>query len=113
MKHSLSVIIRADVAADEIRIIVRGCVTEQSETALHPILRRALALDPEAPVIVDLRETSHCEATAVALLEEAILALDAVDPHQRPVQVLAPDPPPLCPQLADTQIPDSSARSDA
>lgn len=105
MRHTLSVIVRADVGEDEIRIAVEGCVTDQSESSLHPILRRAQALDPEAPVILDLTQTQHCEHSAVALLQEAI---DDIDPYHRTVTVRETHPSPSCPMLASAE-----SRSDA
>lgn len=104
MAHTLSVIVQADVGEDEIRIAVEGCVTDRSESSLHPILRRAQALDPEAPVVLDLQKTQHCEHSAVALLQKTI---DDIDPHHRTIRVLEPDPSPSCPLLGT-----AAARSD-
>lgn len=97
MNHTLSVIVRADVGADEIRIAVEGCVTDQSQSALHSILRRARQLDPEAPVVLDLQQTQHCETSAVDLLRTTI---DDIDPFHRRVWILPPDPMPVCPLMA-------------
>lgn len=96
MRHTLSVIVRADVGEDEIRLAVEGCVTDQSQTALHSIIRRARQLDPEAPVVLDLQQTQHCEASAVDLLR---MTIDDLDPFHRTVQILLPDPLPECPLL--------------
>lgn len=101
MKHTLSVIVRADVGEDEIRIDVEGCVTDQSQSALHPVLRRARELDPEAPVVLDLRATQHCEAPAIAMLRRVV---DEVDPYHRTMRILVPDPLPLCPTPVGAEI---------
>ncbi|GAA1487796.1 hypothetical protein [Brachybacterium sacelli] len=93
MKHTLSVIVRADIGEDEIRIAVEGCVTDQSQNALHSVLRRARELDPESPVILDLRATQHCEPSAIALLQ---MTVDEIDPYHRTTHILAPDPLPHC-----------------
>ncbi|MDN5653973.1 MAG: hypothetical protein L0G46_02630 [Kocuria sp.] len=87
MRHTLSVIVRADVGEDEICIAVEGCVTDQSQTALDSILRRARQLDPDAPVVLDLQRTQHCEASAVDPLQTTI---DDIDPFHRTMQILPP-----------------------
>lgn len=97
MKHTFSVIVRADVGEDEIRLVIHGCLTEVNASSLHAILRRALSLDPEAPVVVDLMATQHCEPAAVAQLERAV---ETSGPHRSAVRFLAPSPPPLCPKDA-------------
>lgn len=105
MGHTLSVIVRADVDQNEIRIAVEGCVTDQSQTALHAILRRARQLDPRAPVVLDLQNTRHCDASAVALLRTTI---DDIDPFHRQVRILSPDPMPACPMLVGADAGEAS-----
>ncbi|APX32350.1 hypothetical protein BH708_06020 [Brachybacterium sp. P6-10-X1] len=100
MRHTLSVIVHADVGEDEIRIAVEGCVTDRSESSLHPILRRAKALDPEAPMVLDLQRTQHCEHSAVAQLQQFI---DDIDPYHRTVTILEPNPSPSCPMLVSAE----------
>lgn len=97
MRHALSVIVRADVGEGKVHLVVEGCVTDQSQTSLHAIIRRARQLDPQAPVVLDLQGTRHCEASAVDLLRRTI---DDLDPFPRRVWILLSDPLPEGPFLA-------------
>ncbi|GAA1757516.1 hypothetical protein [Kocuria aegyptia] len=88
--HKLSVTVQVDLDGRTIRILATGCLTDASQRALHPLLRRARSLTPGIHVTVDLTGARHVEATGVQLLRWATHH-DGAD-GWRPVEFLLPDP---------------------
>lgn len=89
MSHKLSVTVQIDLDGKSVRIVVTGCVTEASQRALPPLIRRARNLTPGVQVTVDLSGAQHIEASGVDLLRWAI---DHDRPLRGPVQLLVPAP---------------------
>ena len=85
MTHKISLLIRADIDLDAIELVVTGCLTEQSVTALLEQIARARMLDPASPIRVDLTGAQHIEPRAVDVLHEHA----ARDPltHRRALRV--------------------------
>ncbi|MFC7375778.1 hypothetical protein ACFQS2_01155 [Brachybacterium sp. GCM10030267] len=91
MTHRISVTVRADVDAREIRLLVTGCLTEDTQQTLLPLARRACALGP-LQVTIDLTEARHIETTGVAQLRSVL----------EPVRfLLPPEPLPDCSPSSD------------
>ncbi|MEX5270410.1 hypothetical protein [Kocuria sabuli] len=71
MDHKLSVLVQVDLDGRYVRLLVTGCLTEDSQHALHPLIRRARTLIPPVTVSVDLTAAEHVEAVAVEQLRRA------------------------------------------
>ena len=71
MDHKLSVLVQVDLDGRYVRLLVTGCLTEDSQHALHPLIRRARTLIPPVTVSVDLTAAEHVEAAAVEQLRRA------------------------------------------
>lgn len=91
MDHKLSVTVQVDLDGRTIRILATGCLTEASQRALHPLIRRARDLTSGVHVTVDLTGARHVEAVGVNLLRWATDHDDGAD-RLRPVKFLLPDP---------------------
>lgn len=87
MEHKLSVLVQVDLDGSYVRLVVTGCVTEASQQALYPLVRRARRLIPPVTVTVDLTGAEHVEAAGVDLLRWA-LDHDTTIGGASPVQVL-------------------------
>lgn len=96
MDHKLSVLVRAYVESRTVRLVTTGCLTEASQQALQPLVRRASGLGPDVRVLVDLTGARHVEATGIDRLRAA-LELDNLGDPQEPVELLLPDFLPACP----------------
>lgn len=72
-----------------IRIHATGGLTEVSQRALHPLIRRARSLTPDIHVTVDCTGAHHVEAAGVELLRWAIDHDDSAD-GASPVELLVP-----------------------
>lgn len=107
MTHKISLLIRADIDLDAIELVVTGCLTEQSVTALLEQIARARMLDPASPIRVDLTGAQHIEPRAVDVLHEHA----ARDPltHRRALRVDLPEELPACP-LESPVLPATSPR---
>lgn len=66
----ISVVAEIDICGKHVRLIVTGRLTEETQQALHPLIRRARALSPVTRVVVDLTGAEHIEASAVQSLTE-------------------------------------------
>ncbi|MFC0674351.1 hypothetical protein [Brachybacterium hainanense] len=75
MPHTLSIVVRADIALDTITLEVSGCLTRDTAWPLEQQIRRARAVDPEAPVEVDLTNLSHADADALEYVRALAEAL--------------------------------------
>ncbi|MEX5258520.1 hypothetical protein [Kocuria arenosa] len=90
MHHKLSVAVRVDLDGRHVWVVVTGCLTEASQWALHPLIRRARTLTPGLRVTVDLSGAHHVEASAVSLLRLAI-AQEDLGHRAGPVGLVVPD----------------------
>lgn len=78
MDHKISVIVHVDLDGRNVRIAVAGCLTEHSQRALHPLIRRACTLTSNVQVIVDLSEVHHIEPLGLELLRQAVARAEVV-----------------------------------
>jgi len=92
--QKLSVTVQVDLDGRTVRILVAGCLTEASQRALQPLIRRARALTPGIHVTVDLTALHHVEAAGVELLRRSADHDEGAD-RLRPVDYLLPVPPPV------------------
>ena len=90
MDHKLSVLVQIDLDGAYVRLLVTGCVTEASQQALYPLIRRARTLIPPVTVTVDLTAAEHVEVVGVDLLRWAVDHDESMG-GAGPVQILLPD----------------------
>ncbi|WP_309124960.1 hypothetical protein [Kocuria sp.] len=94
MDHTLSALVQIDLDGAYVRLLVTGCVTEASQPALYPLIRRARALSPPVTVTVDLTvdltAAEHVEVVGVDLLRWAV-DHDKSMGGAGPVKILLPD----------------------
>lgn len=102
MKHTISLLIRADLDLEAIELIATGCLTEQTLPVLLEHVARARMLDPASPIRVDLTEARHLEAAIVAQLEERMAAPDPFSDGYLPVSLDLPAPLPRCAETVET-----------
>jgi hypothetical protein len=88
--HKLSVLVQVDLDGAYLRLVVTGCLTEENQHVLHPLVRRARTLIPPVTVSVDLTAAGHVEAIAVDLLRWAVDHDDTPD-GAGTVELLVPD----------------------
>lgn len=94
MYHKLSTTVNAETGCDEIRVQVAGCLTQDTQLALHPVLRRTRHASPARPLVVDLTDAQHLEAPGVELLYAWAQAMKA---DMGTVRLLLPETLPVCP----------------
>lgn len=90
MDHKLSVLIQVDVDGAYVRLVVTGCLTEDNQHALYPLVRRARTLISPVAVTVDLTTAEHVEEGALDLLRWA-LEHDDTAPGIGPMDIVTPD----------------------
>ena len=79
----ISVTVVIDLDGKHVRLIVTGRLTEDTQQALHPLIRRARALTPVTRVVVDLTDVEILEATAVDFLVQHAREEHAGHPSQQ------------------------------
>lgn len=99
MDHKLSVLLQVDLDGAYVRLVVTGCLTEDNQHVLHPLVRRARTLLPPVTVSVDLTTAGHVEEIAVDLLRW-VVDHDEVVEGAGPVVLLVPDGLPAHPDVA-------------
>ncbi|MGK7224083.1 hypothetical protein ACSNO4_14975 [Kocuria flava] len=87
----ISVVAVIDLDGKHVRLLVTGELTVDTQTALHPLIRRAQALTPLTRVVVDLTDTRIPEAEAVEALVRHTRAAHTGHPS-RQVRVILPGP---------------------
>ncbi|GEO97250.1 hypothetical protein [Kocuria turfanensis] len=108
MNHKLSVTVQVDLDGEYVRVLATGCLTEASQRALHPLIRRARILTPGIHVTVDLSGAHHIEATGMELLRRALEDTDSAG--SRPVALVVPD---VLPHHRITVSPESRVTPDS
>ena len=110
MNPKLSVTVQVDLDGRNVTVLVTGCLTEASQWALHPLIRRARTLTPGVRVTVDLNGAQHIEAAGIDLLRWT-LDHDAPLPRQGPVTLVVPDPLPAHPVATARPVPAAPTRA--
>ncbi|GAB2605740.1 hypothetical protein GCM10009696_08970 [Kocuria himachalensis] len=72
MDHQLAVLVQTDVGGACVRLLVTEYLTEASQQALYPLIRRARILFPPVAVTVDLTAAAQVEAAGVELLRRVV-----------------------------------------
>lgn len=72
MEPKLSVVIRIELDAHRVRIVVTGRLTGLNQQALHLLIDRARTLTPGARVVIDLSSAVIAEPAGLELLREAV-----------------------------------------
>lgn len=98
MSHKISILVRADVGRDTIDLVVSGCLNPDTGDVLAQQIARARALDPAAPISVDLTALEHIDPLALATLRERVEAscVDRARRHLVDVRFRLPDDPAPC-----------------
>ena len=91
MDHKISVTVHVDLDGRNVRIVVTGCLTEFSQRALHPLIRRARTLTPTVEVTVDLTRVRHLEPLGLDLLRQAV-DQDGAGGTRSPVHLVVAQP---------------------
>lgn len=91
MDHKISVTVHVDLDGQYVRIVVTGRLTEFSQRALHPLIRRARTLTPGVQVTVDLTRVRHVEPLGLDLLRQAVDQDEAAGTRQ-PVHLVVAEP---------------------
>ena len=68
MDHKLHVLVRIDMDCASAVIRIAGCLTDNSCTALFPLIRRLQGLSRGLTVTVDLSEAKHIDSRGVETL---------------------------------------------
>lgn len=110
MEHKLSVLVQVDLDGTSMCLGITGCLTEATQRALHPVMRRALTANPGMQVSVDLRCAEHIEIAGVDLLRSATGNGNAL-PAARSVHVLLPGVLPVHCLTAEPRTPDPGSRT--
>ncbi|WP_114854913.1 hypothetical protein [Brachybacterium sp. YJGR34] len=92
--------VRADAVTSELRLLVAGCVTEQSYPDLLPLMRRARAM-AQFRITIDLSGADHIDSTGLLLLRKDTDRLED-ELLIEPVELVVPDRLPSC--LAVTPV---------
>ncbi|APX31763.1 hypothetical protein BH708_02425 [Brachybacterium sp. P6-10-X1] len=100
MPHSFSVTVRATIDRGAIELVVTGCLTEDTQQELFPLIRRARMLGPVTPVTVDLTTADHIDSTALVHLRASI-DHDDPDRERDRIQFLLPGILPACAKASD------------
>lgn len=115
MSHKLSILVRTDIDAEAITIVVTGCLTRSSRQVLASVIERARLLDPASPLVVDAREAQHVDPIALQLLRSQVdndaHCQDGREQRATPVRFLVPSPLPRCP-LGDGSHAEPARRED-
>jgi hypothetical protein len=94
----ISVLAVIDLDGTNVRLVVTGTLTPESQTALHPLIRLGRVLTPVTRVVVDLTGAWITEAAAVEALTRHAREGHTGHPSQQ-VRFVLPDPV----QLADAE----------
>jgi hypothetical protein len=70
--NKISVLVEVDLDGQFVRVNVTGALTAMNQQGLHPVLRRARTMLPDATVTVDLTCVRELEPVAVDLLRRAV-----------------------------------------
>ena len=76
MDRKLHALVKIDVAADLVRIDVRGSLTQDSRPALVSVIRRIRGMGINANIRVDLSHAALVESPALASLRNDLNAID-------------------------------------
>ncbi|WP_114855368.1 STAS domain-containing protein [Brachybacterium sp. YJGR34] len=103
MTHKISVLVKADVGRDTIDLYVSGCLNSETANVLAAQISRARALDPAAPILVDLTGTQHVDPTALAQLRATVDAtvVDFARKHLVDVRFVGPSGKESCAAATD------------
>lgn len=71
MEPKLSVVVRVDLDAHQVRIVVTGHLTGLNQQGLHPLMRRASTLTPGLRMVVDCSAAVLTDPAVLDLLREA------------------------------------------